>query len=65
MAAPPELDGASEEAETAQALSFLQRVALVSRENAPDADVADVLTEVDQWLSEHSEDPNSVSTAPV
>ncbi|KAL4079938.1 hypothetical protein V8B97DRAFT_668194 [Scleroderma yunnanense] len=59
VAGPPELDGASEEAENTQALSLLQRVALVSRENALDAEVVEVLTEVERWLSQHSEDPNS------
>ena len=65
VAAPPELDDPSEVAETAHALSLLQRVALVSRESVPDAEVVDVITEVDQWFSQRSEDPNSVSTAPV
>ncbi|KIO11809.1 hypothetical protein M404DRAFT_798801 [Pisolithus tinctorius Marx 270] len=57
----PELDRASEGAENAQLLSLLQRVALASTEDAPDDEVVQVLAEVDEWLSQHSEDSNSVS----
>ncbi|KAG6329399.1 hypothetical protein ID866_9691 [Astraeus odoratus] len=59
LAVPPELDGASESPENAQASSLLQRVALVSGEDVPDAEVVAVLTEVDEWLSQHSDDANS------
>lgn len=55
----PELDRASEGAENAQLLSLLQRVALASTEDAPDDEVVQVLAEVDEWLSQHSEDSNS------
>ncbi|KAI6169784.1 hypothetical protein EDD17DRAFT_31828 [Pisolithus thermaeus] len=59
VADPPELDGVPEGAENAQLLSLLQRVALVSIEDAPDDEVVQVLTDVDEWLSQHSEDPSS------
>ncbi|KAI6121111.1 hypothetical protein F5141DRAFT_1257437 [Pisolithus sp. B1] len=59
VADPPELDGVPDGAENAQLLSLLQRVALVSIEDAPDDEVVQVLTDVDEWLSQHSEDPNS------
>ncbi|KAI6008617.1 hypothetical protein EDC04DRAFT_3146358 [Pisolithus marmoratus] len=59
VAEPPELDRVSEGAENTQLLSLLQRVALVSVEDAPDDEVVQVLAEVDEWLSQHSEDPSS------
>ncbi|KAI5994838.1 hypothetical protein EDD15DRAFT_2366358 [Pisolithus albus] len=59
IAEPPELDGASEGPENAQLLALLQRVALVSIEDAPDDEVVQVLTDVDEWLSQHSEEPDS------
>ena len=40
---------------------LLQRVALISGENAPDADVAEVIQDVMEWLSTQSDDLSSVS----
>ncbi|KIJ62290.1 hypothetical protein HYDPIDRAFT_114784 [Hydnomerulius pinastri MD-312] len=59
VAGPPELDGAAEEALEAQAHLLLQRVALVSGDDVPEDEIVDVVTDVDQWLSSQSNDPNS------
>ena len=40
---------------------LLQRVALISGENAPDEDVLEVLNDVTEWLSSQSNDLSSVS----
>ncbi|KAF9223121.1 hypothetical protein BS17DRAFT_880769 [Gyrodon lividus] len=58
VAGPPELDVAAEEAIESQANEFLQRIALVSGEDIPDAEIIQVVTEVEAWLSDHSGDPD-------
>ena len=40
---------------------LLQRIAMVSGDRAPDADVAEVITEVFQWLENESDALNAVS----
>ncbi|KAI9566068.1 hypothetical protein HD554DRAFT_2026090 [Boletus coccyginus] len=60
VAGPPELgDTAEEEAIEAEATQLLQRVALVSGENVPDVQIIEVVTLVEEWLSNKSTDGNS------
>jgi hypothetical protein len=61
LANPPELDNAEQEAIDAHASLLLQRIALVSGEDAPEADVVEVVTEVQEWLQSQPDDPNPVS----
>ncbi|KAG1758780.1 hypothetical protein EDD22DRAFT_997000 [Suillus occidentalis] len=58
LANPPELDNAEQDAIDAHASLLLQRIALVSGEDAPEADVVEVVTEVQEWLQSQPEDPN-------
>ncbi|OAX39320.1 hypothetical protein K503DRAFT_865511 [Rhizopogon vinicolor AM-OR11-026] len=59
VANPPELDSAEQDAINARSNLLLQRVALVSGEDTPEADVVQVLTEVQEWLQSQPHDPNS------
>ena len=61
MAGPPELDGAAEETIVQEATQLLQRVTLVSGEDVPDVEIIEVVTEVEEWLSNNSTDADSVS----
>ncbi|KAG2065620.1 hypothetical protein BDR04DRAFT_1032218 [Suillus decipiens] len=65
LANPPELDNAEQNAIDAHASLLLQRIALVSGEDTPEADVVEVVTEVQEWLQSQPDDPNSVSPASV
>lgn len=56
---PPELDNAEQDAIDAHASHLLQRIALVSGEDTPEADVVEVVTEVQEWLQSQPDDPNS------
>lgn len=47
--------------EEAQRHTLLQRLAMVSGEHAPDQDVAEVITDVVDWLAKQDEDDTSVS----
>ncbi|KAG2151585.1 uncharacterized protein EDB93DRAFT_1273951 [Suillus bovinus] len=59
LANPPELDNAAQDAIDAHASLLLQRIALVSGEDTPEADVVEVVTEVQEWLQSQPDDPNS------
>ncbi|KAG2125675.1 hypothetical protein DEU56DRAFT_566103 [Suillus clintonianus] len=59
LANPPELDNAEQDAIDAHASLLLQRIALVSGEDTPEADVVEVVTEVQEWLQFQPDDPNS------
>ncbi|OJA12963.1 hypothetical protein AZE42_04711 [Rhizopogon vesiculosus] len=59
VANPPELDSAEQDAINARSNLLLQQVALVSGEDTPEADVVQVLTEVQEWLQSQPHDPNS------
>ncbi|KAG2346443.1 hypothetical protein BDR05DRAFT_988115 [Suillus weaverae] len=59
LANPPELDNAEQDAIDTHAGLLLQRVALVSGEDTPEADVVEVVTEVQEWLQSQPDDPNS------
>lgn len=61
VAGPPELDGAAEETIVQEATQLLQRVTLVSGEDVPDVEIIEVVTEVEEWLSNNSTDADSVS----
>src|ERR1700685_2004939 len=58
--APDEPDGTNVLLESHSAV-LLQRVALISGENAPAVDVAEVINDVMEWLSTQSNDLSSVS----
>ncbi|OAX42745.1 hypothetical protein K503DRAFT_732990 [Rhizopogon vinicolor AM-OR11-026] len=53
-----ELDS-EQDATNARSNLLLRRVALVSGEDTPEADVVQVLTEVQEWLRSQARDPNS------
>ena len=55
----PDEDGAS--TEETQINAMLQRIAMVSGENAPDGDVAEVVTDVMEWLEAQGDDVTLVS----
>ncbi|KAG0702641.1 hypothetical protein DFH29DRAFT_491900 [Suillus ampliporus] len=59
LANPPELDNAEQDAINTHATLLLQHVALVSGEETPEADVVEVVTEVQEWLQSQPDDPNS------
>lgn len=42
-------------------MQLLRRVALVSGEDVPDVEIIEVVTEVEEWLSNNSADDDSVS----
>ncbi|KAG2034186.1 hypothetical protein BDR03DRAFT_870550, partial [Suillus americanus] len=41
---------------------LLHRMSLVSGEGVPETDVAEVVSEVQEWLQSQPDDPNSVSS---
>jgi len=61
VAAPPELGDPTEETIEAEATELLQRVALVSGEDVPEVEIVEVVTLVQEWLSNKSTDDDSVS----
>ena len=58
--APDESDGSNRLLDSHSNV-LLQRIAMVSGDRAPDADVAEVITEVFQWLENESDALNAVS----
>lgn len=58
--APDEPDGSNRLLDSHSNV-LLQRIAMVSGDRAPDADVAEVITEVFQWLENESDALNAVS----
>ncbi|KAG1723179.1 uncharacterized protein EDB91DRAFT_1351226 [Suillus paluster] len=59
LANPPELDNAEQDAINTHSSLLLQRVAIISGEDTPEADVVEVVTEVQEWLQSQPDDPNS------
>jgi hypothetical protein len=46
----------------AEATQLLQRVALAYNEDIPDVEIIELVTEVEEWLSNNSADDDSVSS---